>query len=166
MEQNPDYILAAIDPLYIIERATALMKRDPQEDQTWRYKLGLLDPSHPKAIVPEWVRFAKRKNQDFRCHILGWKESDWMVNKTSREIQQVGMLTLDHTLAAAHGGLTTDANTMMVAEIANNKKGSKMKSYEEMRQFLHSIYELYVPTNEELMAIESFRSKRINKVRL
>jgi hypothetical protein len=89
-----------------------------------------------------------------------------MVNKTSREIQQVGMLTLDHTLAAAHGGLTTDANTMMVAEIANNKKGSKMKSYEEMRQFLHSIYELYVPTNEELMAIESFRSKRINKVRL
>lgn len=166
MGQNPDYILACLDPQYIAERTIAFSKRDPLEDQSWRYKLSLLDPAHPKAPVPEWVRFAKRKKQNFRCHILGWAESDWMRNKQSREIQQVGMLTVDHVLPAAHGGMTTDVNTLMVAEIANNKKGSKMKSYEEMAFFLHSVYELYHPSAEELVAIESLRLKRITKVKL
>jgi hypothetical protein len=166
VEQNSSYIFALLDPDYIRERDIALEKRDPLDTQLWRQKLSQLDPSHPKALIPEWVRFSKRKAQEFKCYILGWHESDWMRNRASGSIQQVGMLTVDHTLAAAHGGLTTDTNTKMVAEIANNKKGSKQKSYEDMREHLHTIYELYVPSAEELIAFDIMRAKKITKVKL
>ena len=166
LEQNPSYILAPTDPAYIRERELASGRRDPAEDFSWRHRLNQLDASHPKAPVPEWIRFAKRKKQDFRCAILGWQETDWMINKMSGNIQQVGMLTVDHVIPAAQGGLTTDANTLMVAEIANNKKGCKLKSYEQMREHLHSVYELYQMSAEELIAIESFRLKKITKVKL
>ena len=166
IEQNPSYVLATIDPAYIRERELASTRRDPLEDFSWRYRLNQLDPSHPKAPVPEWVRFAKRQKQQFRCAILGWQENDWMINKMSGIIQPVGVLTVDHVVPAAEGGLTTDANTLMVAEIANNKKGCKLKSYEQMREHLHSVYDLYEPTIEELLAFKSLRQKNITKVKL
>ena len=166
LAQAPEYIKALDNPLYHEEQMLRLARRDPNENTRWKEKLNALDPSHPKAPVPDWVRFAKREKQGFRCYILGWHETDWMLNKQSGEIQQVGTLTLDHTVAAANGGLTTDANTMMIAEIANLKKGSKQKTYEEMRTFLHMVYELYTPSFEQIIAIESFRLRGIKKVKL
>jgi hypothetical protein len=166
LSQAPEYINALDNRAYQEEQRQRATRRDPNDNMKWRDKLNQLDPSHPRAPVPDWVRFAKREKQGFRCHILGWHELEWMFNKQSGEIQQVGMLTLDHTLAAANGGLTTDANTMMIAEIANSKKGSKMKTYDEMREFLFSIYELYVPTLDEIIAINSFRARGIKKVKL
>jgi hypothetical protein len=165
--QNPDYIKALDDPRYQAERERILSLRTHEENNmVWKQKLNQLDPSHPKAPVPDWVRWAKRDKQQFRCYVLGWHETDWMRNKLSGSIQQIGILTLDHTLAAANGGLTTDANTMMIAEAVNQKKGSKVKTYEEMRAHFYSIYELYIPTVEEIIAINSFREKGINKVNL
>lgn len=166
LQQAPEYAKALDNLMYQEEQRQRILRRDPLVNEKWKEKLNALEPSHPKAPVPDWVRFAKREKQGFRCYILGWHESDWMFNKQSGEIQQVGVLTLDHTVAAANGGLTTDANTMMIAEIANLKKGSKKKTYEEMREFLHSVYELYVPTSEEIIAIRSFRSGGIKRVRL
>jgi hypothetical protein len=166
LDQTPEYVEAISDPVYQQEQTLRIALRLPDENVKWREKLEALDPAHPKASVPDWVRWAKRKKQDFRCFILGWHENDWMLNKQSGEIQQVGILTLDHTLAAHHGGLTTDANTKMIAEIANLKKGCKLKTYDEMRQFLHTIYELYIPDPVELIAIESMRMKNIKKVKL
>ena len=164
--QNPDYVKALDDPRYQVEQAVLAAIRKPDMNTKWKEKLFALDPSHPKAPVPDWVRWAKREAQGFKCYVLGWYENDWIRNKASGDIQPVGTLTLDHTLAAANGGLTTDANTKMIAEIANLKKGSKLKTYEEMREFLHKVYELYSPTTEEIIAINSFRSKGIKKVKL
>jgi hypothetical protein len=167
MAQNPDYIKVLDDPRYQAERERILsMRESVQENMHWKQKLNQLDPSHPKAPVPDWVRWAKREKQQFRCYVLGWHENDWTKNKVTGNIQPVGMLTLDHTLAAANGGLTTDANTMMIAEAVNQKKGSKSKTYEEMRQHFYLIYELYIPSTEEIIAINSFRAKGIKKVNL
>ena len=161
MAQNPNYIAALEDPQYQEERRHI---RSTRSTDAWQAQFNALSPSHPKATIPEWVRFAKRKKQSFRCFVLGWRESDWMLNRQSGEIKQVGTLTVDHTIAAANGGLTTDANTKMIASVANSKKGSKPKTYEELREHLLNIYELYVPNFDELMAIRSLRAKGCKKL--
>jgi len=166
MQQNPEYILALLDPAYQNERSAALANKDTAQSYHWRDKLNMLDPSHPKATIPEWVRWSKRKKQQFRCYVLGWHETDWMINKLTRNIQQIGVLTVDHFVAGANGGLTTDLNTTMLAEIVNNKKGSKVKTYEDMREHFYSVYEQYIPSPEEMIAIQSFRANKIAKVKL
>jgi hypothetical protein len=160
IKENPEYIKTLTNPAYLEEQA----QRPENTHQDWKKKFYALDPSHPKAFIPDWVRYAKREKQNFRCHVLGWHEKDWIFNKNSGELKQVGILTVDHTLAGANGGLTTDANTIMIASFVNTKKGSKMRSYEEIREHFHSFYELYVPTQEEVQAINSLKGKGFKKV--
>lgn len=101
-----------------------------------------LDPTHPRAWIPNWVRYAKRLESNFTCPITGWKETDFFQDKSGRgPVRIVGKLTMDHTIPGAMGGLTTDENIRAISELANTKKGSLLVSDEELRQRLHHTHQ-------------------------
>lgn len=95
------------------------------------------DPQHPRAFIPNYVRYAKRKEVGFRCVVTGWHESDYFQDVCGHgPIRLVGRLTVDHIIPGALGGLTTDDNIQMVSEFANTKKGSNQINNEELRKRL------------------------------
>lgn len=95
------------------------------------------DPQHPRAFIPNYVRYAKRKELGFKCAVTGWSETDYFQDVTGHgPIRLVGRLTADHIIPGASGGLTTDDNIQMVSEFANTKKGSKLISNEELKERL------------------------------
>src|SRR5579863_2685684 len=101
------------------------------------------EPSHHRAHVPDDVRYAKRKDQGFRCAIRGWRETDWVQDKQKRgPVRRVGVLTVDHIIPGAKGGMTTDENIKMVCEFVNAKKADKEITYEQMRDRVLGAYEL------------------------
>ena len=92
------------------------------------------DPSHPRAFIPNYVRYAKRKQAGFRCAVTGWHEADYFRDVSGRgPVRLVGRLTVDHIIPGALGGLTTDDNIQMVSEFANTKKGSNQINNEELK---------------------------------
>lgn len=95
------------------------------------------DPQHPRAYIPNYVRWAKRKELNFTCPITGWKETDFFQDiHHCGPVRLVGRLTVDHIVPGALGGLTTDENIQMICEFANTKKGSKSMSNDELREKL------------------------------
>jgi hypothetical protein len=111
---------------------------DPKKD----YRRFLpLDPTHPRAWIPQHVRWAKRKAVDFRCPITGWHELDYYQDVQKRgSIRAVGTLTMDHILPGSLGGLTTDENIRAFSELANTKKGNLTVTDEELRDRLLAVY--------------------------
>jgi hypothetical protein len=127
---------------------------------------GPKDPSHPYAYTPRYVTFAMRRAQGFRCYVMGWHETDWVLNKANGEIRLVGRLTRDHTKAATHGGMTSHDNLRMVAALVNRKKGHKFISYDQLREHLAQYWELYKLTEEELGTLDFLRSKGVKHITL
>lgn len=124
------------------------------------------DPNEHGAYIPPYVTFALRREQRFRCYVTDWLESDWIINKDSGAVRQVGRLTVDHILAGAHGGTNHPQNLRMVCDIANGKKGSRIVPYEHIREHLLEHYKLYVPTPEILVAVEQLRKQKIKVLKL
>jgi hypothetical protein len=111
-----------------------------------------LDPTHPRAWIPPHVRWAKRKQVDFTCPITGWKESEWFRGNGGGPYRKVGILTIDHIVPGASGGLTTDENIRAISALANSIKGSKTITDEELRLRIHgSFTRVYMP--EDLLAM-------------
>lgn len=167
-QQNPAYEKYIRDARYQTEKkkedndpANVLQGKNPK----WKEKLNALDPWNPNAPIPGWVRFGKRDTQGFNCFVTDWNEGQWVVNKNSGYSEKIGRLTVDHTVARANLGLTTDANTKMVWGKANNKKGMKFVTYEELRNHLHSIYEPITLAPEVLDALNLLRERKV-KVKL
>lgn len=107
------------------------------------------DPTHPRSFIPLYVRYAKRALVGFRCPITGWKETDWYRDKQGRgSFRFVGRLTIDHILAGANGGLTTDENIRAISMIANSKRGSRTVSDEELGNAILTAYERVDPPEE------------------
>ena|ERR1700680_4794680 len=164
-----DYFLedVADDPLYqaeILEANAENIKRgqkpyDPD-------KFGPKDPEHPYAYTPRYVTFKMRRAQDFRCHVMGWLESDWIKNKVSGEVRKVGKLTRDHTKAAANGGGTSHDNLKMVAALVNRKKSNKHISYEQLREHLAQYWEVYPASDFERYALQHFRMQGVKHITL
>jgi hypothetical protein len=111
------------------------------------------DPRDPKAWIPPYVRWAKRKEVNFTCPITGWTEADWYKGVNGNgPYRKVGTLTIDHIVAGAKGGFTTDENIRAICYLANSVKGSKNMTDEELRQRILSGYRV-VPMPEELLQI-------------
>lgn len=100
------------------------------------------DPAHPRAYIPNYVRWAKRKELNFTCPITGWKETDYFQDIPKRgPVRLVGRLTADHKLPGALGGITSDENIQMICEFANTKKGSSAITNEELTAKLLSTHQ-------------------------
>lgn len=117
------------------------------------------DPSDPDAYVPAWVRFAKRKLVNFKCPVTGWRETDWIQPLNGGRTRLVGELTLDHRLARAKNGRTTDDNTRMVASLANSKKGDRDLSDEQIRANLANGYKIVEPPTDLLPMLQKYGIK-------
>lgn len=134
--QNPRYRTTMFDPDFIAEQE--LRKIRPVEEDYKRYLPE--DPSHPRAFVPYDVRFAKRKDQGFRCAITGWHEADWVRNKQKQgPVRLVGVLTIEHIIP---GSKTADDTIKMACGFVNFKKANRKISYEDMRAHILSVYEI------------------------
>lgn len=136
--QHPRYASTFLDPDFIAEQEAKKALPGPKEDD---YRIYLpKDPSHPRAFVPYDVRFAKRKDQGFRCAITGWHESDWIRDKQHQgPIRLVGILTIEHVIA---GSPTADDTIKMACGFVNGKKGDRRISYDDMREHILAVYEL------------------------
>lgn len=123
---------------------------DPKED----YKQYLpTDPSHPRAWIPPYVRYAKRAEVGFRCPVTGWSENDWYRGVHGNgPFKRVGILTMDHILPGAAGGKTTDENIRAISLLANMKKGAKQVSDVTLSESIHMAYKL-VDMPEDLLAM-------------
>jgi len=123
---------------------------DPQHE--YRQYLPA-DPQHPRAWIPPYVRWAKRRAVDFICPITGWKETDWYKGTYGRgPYRKMGTLTMDHIVPGANGGLTTDENVRAISYLANSVKGHKEMTDEELcRRILGSYQVVFMP--EELLQI-------------
>ena len=111
------------------------------------------DPMHPRAWIPPYVRWAKRNQVHFTCPITGWKETDWFKGINGHgPYRKVGVLTMDHIIPGASGGLTTDENVRAISYLANSLKGHKPLTDEELRKRILGAYQsVYMP--EELLQI-------------
>jgi hypothetical protein len=123
---------------------------DPRDD----YKKYLpLDPTHARAYIPPYVRWAKRWEVNFKCPILGWAEGDYYQGiNGSGPIRRVGILTMDHLVPGAAGGKTTDENIRAFSALANTKKGHSTITDEELRERLLSSYKL-IEVPEDLLVV-------------
>lgn len=123
---------------------------EPRED----YKQFLPpDPSHSRAWIPPYVRYAKRSQVQFICPITGWGENDWYRGKHGNgPFKKVGILTMDHIIPGAAGGKTTDENIRAISLLANMKKGSKQVSDDKLRESILVAYEL-VTMPEDLLIV-------------
>jgi hypothetical protein len=126
-----------------------------------------LYPSHPRAWIPNWVRYAKRQSCNFTCPITGWKETDFFQDTQGRgPIRMVGKLTMDHIVPGASGGLTTDDNIRAISELANTKKGSLAVSDDELRERLHNSHQILNLESEVKEALLFLMSKNISHFRM
>jgi hypothetical protein len=101
-----------------------------------------VDPTHSRAWIPPFVRYAKRAQVNFICPITNWKETDWYRGIGGGPFKLVGPLTLDHIQPGAKGGLSTDENIRAISMLANTKKGHKTISDEDLRNSILSSYSL------------------------
>lgn len=126
---------------------------NPTADPSREYRQYLpLDPTHPRAWIPPYVRWAKRKQVNFQCPITGWKETDWFRGIQGGPYRRVGVLTMDHILPGAKGGLTTDENLRALSSLANTKKGHREISDEQLRLNILSAYKVvFMP--EDLLKV-------------
>lgn len=114
------------------EQADAEDASNPNPPVAYRQYLPT-DPSHPRAFIPNYVRYAKRQAAGFRCPITGWHETDYFQDISGTgPVRLVGRLTIDHKLPGALGGLTTDENIQVMSEFANCKKGSLAITNEDL----------------------------------
>jgi len=121
---------------WAIPYAEAEDKTNPIPATPYRQYLPT-DPSHPRAFIPNYVRWAKRYLAGFRCLITGWHETDYFQDIDGRgPIRLVGRLTADHKLPGSLGGLTTDENIQMISCFANTKKGNSGITNEELTERL------------------------------
>lgn len=126
-----------------------------------------MDPSHPRAWIPNWVRYAKRKQVDFTCPITGWKETDFFQDQQRRgPVRLVGKLTMDHILPGSLGGLTSDENIRAISELANTKKGNQPISDEELRERLHSSHMVLDLPEDQKQALLFLISNKITYFRM
>jgi len=110
------------------------------------------DPMHPRAWIPPYVRWAKRKQVNFTCPITGWKETDWFRGMGGGPYRKVGTLTMDHIIPGAKGGLSVDENIRAISEIANAIKGSKDITDDQLRERIHGSFKVvFMP--EDLLAM-------------
>ena len=82
------YLLSDVqdDPAYqaeILQANAEQIEKRKRSEPFDPNQFGPKDPSHPYAYTPRYVTFAMRRNQDFRCHVMGWLETDWVFNKLS-----------------------------------------------------------------------------------
>ena len=111
------------------------------------------DPTHPRAWIPPFVRYAKRSAVNFTCPILGWAETDYYRGITGNgPVKRVGILTMDHLIPGAAGGLTTDDNILAFSALANTKKGHSAIKDDELRERLLASYER-IDIPEDLLAM-------------
>lgn len=165
------YLLSDVqdDPAYqaeILQANAEQIEKRKRSEPFDPNQFGPKDPSHPYAYTPRYVTFAMRRNQDFRCHVMGWLETDWVFNKLSGEIRLVGKLTRDHTKAAVHGGSTSHDNLKMVAALVNRKKGSKYVSYEQLREHIGQFWEVWPMTFEEEAILYEFKKRGVKQITL
>jgi hypothetical protein len=126
---------------------------DPAHD----YKQYLpADPTHPRAWIPPYVRWAKRKAVDFACPITGWKESDWFRGIGGGPYRKVGTLTIDHITAGANGGLTTDENIRAISYLANSIKGHKDVNDEDLRKRIFGSYKVVFMPDDLLAMLDKY----------
>jgi hypothetical protein len=151
--QNPRYGVTMYDPDFIAEQETKSIPAGLKEDS---YRIYLpKEPSHPRAFVPYDVRFAKRKDQQFRCAITGWHEQDWIRDKQHQgPIRLVGVLTIEHVVA---GSPTADDTIKMACGFVNGKKGDRRVSYEKIREYALDAYELVEPPADFLEMLTKYR---------
>ena len=128
---------------WAIPLAEAEEKTSPTRDVDYKQYLPE-DPTHPRAWIPPYVRYAKRKAVEFTCPITGWHENDYYQDYQGKgPVRQVGRLTMDHHIPGAIGGLTTDENIRAICMLANTKKGSTAITDEELRdRILRSYHKL------------------------
>jgi len=165
------YVLADVqdDPFYQAEILQANKEQIEKRKRSEPFdpnQFGPKDPSHPYAYTPRYVTFAMRRNQGFKCHVMGWHESDWVFNKMTGEVRLVGKLTRDHTKAAVHGGATSHDNLKMVAAMVNRKKGCKYVTYEQLRDHLSQFWEIFQLSPNERFALDHFASRGVRHITL
>lgn len=149
--QHERYRTTMLDPDFIAEQE--LKKSRPPEEDYKRYLPA--NPSHPRAFIPYDVRFAKRKDQGFRCAITNWHETDWVRDKQHQgPIRLVGVLTVEHIIA---GSITADNTIKMACGFVNAKKGSRKVSYEQMREHILNVYELVEPPADLLDMLKKYQ---------
>ena len=126
------------------ELADTELRLNPAPDKADDYKQYLPDnPAHPRAWIPPHVRYAKRREVGFRCPVTGWSEGDWYRGAFGNgPYKRIGILTIDHILPGAAGGMTTDENTRAISLLANMKKGAKQISEEDLRRQILQSYKL------------------------
>ncbi len=128
---------------YLWAEAEANLEIERLEIKEIDYKQYLPeDPTHPRAWIPAFVRYAKRKQVNFICPITGWKENDWYRGLGGGPFRKVGMLTMDHIIPGAAGGLTIDDNIRAVCYLANSKKGHKQITDQDLRRQILNSYRL------------------------
>jgi hypothetical protein len=128
-------------------------------------KFGPTEPAHPYAYTPRYVTFRMRREQGFRCSVMGWHEEDWIINVGTGDIRKVGKLTRDHIKPASGGGETSAANLKMVSALANRKKGMKNVTYEILREHLGQYWKvLQTPKPFEQMTIAELRALGVKHV--
>lgn len=130
------------------------LRLNPIVSQKEDYRQYLpIDPTHPRAWIPPYVRYAKRAQVQFRCPITGWLETDWYKDTHGKgPYKRVGVLTMDHILPGAAGGKTTDENIRAISLLANMKKGAKQISDEHLRESIFIAYKL-VELPEDLLTV-------------
>jgi hypothetical protein len=126
---------------------------DPQHE--YRQYLPA-EPSHPRAWIPPYVRWAKRKQVDFTCPITGWKETDWFRGNGGGPFRRIGTLTMDHIIPGALGGLTTDENIRAISYLANSIKGHKQVSDEDLRKRVLGSYKIVSMPEDLLMVLDKY----------
>lgn len=139
---------------WAIPFASEELRLNPMKDSSDDYRKYLpLDPTHPRAWIPPYVRWAKRKEVDFKCPILGWAEGDYYQGiNGGGPIRRVGVLTMDHLIPGATGGRTTDDNIRAFSALANTKKGHSTITDAELRERLLASY-IKLDLPEDLMIV-------------
>ncbi|VVB52890.1 Uncharacterised protein [uncultured archaeon] len=123
------------------------------------------EPTHPRAFIPNYVRWAKRKELDFTCPITGWKETDFFHDIAGNgAVRMVGRLTVDHIIPGSLGGMTTDENIQMISEFANVKKGNRQITNQELREQLLSTHKKVDERYDELLSV--LRKYEVNQFRM
>jgi len=126
---------------WAIPLADAEERMFPRSEMDYKQFLPA-DPTHARAWIPDFVRYAKRAAVNFRCPISGWLETDWYRGIGGGPFRKVGSLTMDHIVPGAAGGLTTDENIRAMSFLANSKKGHKLLTDEELSRQIHSSYRI------------------------
>lgn len=121
----------------------------PPQNDGYDYGNHPIDPSHPRAYIPEYVRWAKRRDVNFKCPVTGWAETDfYQGNNSCGPIYMVGVLTMDHIIPAASGGLTTNENLRAMSQLVNTLKGKTNQTDLELQTRVFGSYKLVEPPTD------------------